>query len=212
VSALLLIPRNGSINETAGQTNPAAPLVSKERSVTSSPQTQRKQEKTQERERERGRLEFRSLVAGEVSAGQLKRKAPKERQREREREKERERESDVSSARAGMDDRAFSRFSRRVVYRESGTRERKIRYREDPPPERLIRKTLQRSVKANRGVDDPSPRVESILDMFHGKRERSVLRHPDLHRDEEPSCAALEERKERFAKRRDPTACRKNRH
>lgn len=38
-SALLLIPRNGSINETAGQTNPAAPLVSKKRSVTSSPQT-----------------------------------------------------------------------------------------------------------------------------------------------------------------------------
>jgi hypothetical protein len=52
-SALLLIPRNGSINETTGQTNPAAPLVSKERSVTSSPQTQRKQERERERERER---------------------------------------------------------------------------------------------------------------------------------------------------------------
>jgi len=57
----------------------------------------------QEREREgERRLEVRSLVAGEVSAGQLKRKAPKDR----------ERESDVSSARAEMDDRAFSRFSR----------------------------------------------------------------------------------------------------
>jgi len=38
-------------------------------------------------------------VAGEVSAGQLKRKAPKD--RETKRERERERESDVSSARNG---------------------------------------------------------------------------------------------------------------
>lgn len=82
-SALLLIPRNGSINETAGQTNPARSPVSKKRSVTSSAKRREEQEDW-EGERER-RAEFRSLVAGEVSAKQLGEKGT---------------ESDVSSARA----------------------------------------------------------------------------------------------------------------
>jgi hypothetical protein len=120
-------------------------------------------------------------VAGEVSAGQLKRKAPKDRETKRERERER-----VTFQVHGMDDRASSRFSRRsVIYRESGTRERNIRQREDPP-ERLIRKTLQRSVtKRSEGSTILPPRVEGssngsstcFLDAgSEKKRGRSVLR------------------------------------
>lgn len=46
---LLLIPRNGSINETVGQTNlPARATVSRRRSVTSSPKQQRRQSEKEE--------------------------------------------------------------------------------------------------------------------------------------------------------------------
>lgn len=92
LSALLLIPRNSSINETAGQTNAIAPPVSKKRSVYLLAEAARgrggprKGKREGRRGREGGRNEFRSLVAGEGSAKQLGR--------------ERHRKSDVSSARA----------------------------------------------------------------------------------------------------------------
>lgn len=89
-STLLLIPRNGSINETTGQTNPARSRACIEETIgylltkAAREEENREGERARERER-RGRAEFRSLVAGEISAKQLGEKGT---------------ESDVSSARA----------------------------------------------------------------------------------------------------------------